>query len=170
LREIHEGDLILCEFHTSYGGYLAATEFSVFVGEAPDELARLHDVAGEIVRMAGELFVPDRTVREIYTAFHEHVDAAGVDFVELGFHGHGLASPEFPAVVYREPDLGMMGLAGIGGMRLRENMVFGLNIDLHDPVWRRDVGVMLGDMVAVTPGAAEYMCKIPLDVFEVPAA
>ena len=47
-------------------------------------------------------------------------------------------------------------------------MVFGLNIDLHDPAWRRDVGVMLGDMVAVTPGGVEYMCQIPLDVFAVP--
>jgi Xaa-Pro aminopeptidase len=170
LRELEEGDLIICEFHTSYGGYLAGTEFSVFVGEPPEQLARVHAVATEIIRMAKELFVPDRPVRDVYSALHQHVVSAGLDFVELGFHGHGLASPEFPTVVYREPDLGVMGQAGIGNIRLRENMVFGLNCDLHDPTWRRDVGVMLGDMVAVRPGGAEYLCDIPLDVFAVPVS
>jgi hypothetical protein len=56
--------------------------------------------------MAGELFVPGRPLREVYTAFHRHVEAAGMDFVELGFRGHGLAGIEFPTVVYREGDLG----------------------------------------------------------------
>lgn len=169
LRELQEGDLIICEFHTSYGGYLAGTEFSVFIGEAPPQLVRLHDAAAEIVRMAKDLFTPGRSVREVHSAFHRYIEGQGFDFIELGFHGHGLASPEFPAVVYREADLGAMWQAGVGNVRLRENMVFGLNIDVHDPAWRRDVGVMLGDMVAVTPDGAEYMCKIPLDAFEVAA-
>jgi Xaa-Pro aminopeptidase len=170
LRTLGEGDLIICEFHTNYGGYLAASEFSVFIGQAPEPLRRVHQVATEVVRMAGELFVPDRPLRDIYTAFHRHVEAAGMDFVELGFHGHGLAGIEFPAVVYREADLRATGQTGIGDIRLRENMVFGLNIDIHDPAWRRDVGVMLGDTVAVKPGGAEYLCNIPLDVFELQVA
>jgi Xaa-Pro aminopeptidase len=167
LRTIGEGDIAICEFHTNYGGYLAATEFSVFVGEAPEELRRVHRVAAEVVALAGELFVPGRTLREVYSAFHGHVEAAGMDFVELGFHGHGLAGIEFPAVVYREADLGPNAQA-LGDLRLRENMVFGLNVDVHDPAWRRDVGVMLGDTVVVKPGRAEYLCEIPLDLFEVP--
>jgi Xaa-Pro aminopeptidase len=165
-RRLEEGDLVICEFHTSYGGYLAGTEFSVFLGEAPPELLRLHEAAATLVRMAGDLFVPDRTVREIYSAFHGYAAESGLDFLELGFHGHGLASPEFPANVYREADMSLLGRPGMGDMRLRENMVFGLNIDIHDPSWRRDVGVMLGDMVRVTPSGAEYMCDIPLDLFE----
>lgn len=168
MRKLDVGDLIICEFHTSYAGYLAGTEFSVFIGEPPAPLTRVHDAAAEIVRMAKDLFVPDRPVREAYSALHSFVDREGIDFVELGFHGHGLTSPEFPAIVYRESDLGMMGQAGIGDIRFREHEVFGLNIDLHDPSWRRDVGVMLGDMVAVTPDGAEYMCNIPLDRWTVP--
>lgn len=168
LREVGEGDLIICEFHTSYGGYLAGTEFSVFVGEAPRELVRVREVANDITRSAKELFVPGRTVGEIYRSWHKRVEDEGLDFIELGFHGHGLASPEFPANVYRDADHDALGLSGIGEMRLREDMVFGLNCDLHDPSWRRDVGVMLGDMVRVTPDGAEYLCDIPLDTFEVP--
>jgi Xaa-Pro aminopeptidase len=166
MRTLAEGDIVLCEFHTCYGGYLAATEFSVFLGEAPSQLVRLHETAAEIVRMAAEVMVADMPLRHAYSAFHSHVERAGLDFLELGFHGHGLASPEFPAVVYREADLGQIGRAGIGDMRFREGMVFGLNIDIHDPSWRRDVGVMLGDMVALGPGGTEYMCEIPLEVFE----
>jgi Xaa-Pro aminopeptidase len=169
MRRLQEGDLVVCEFHTSYGGYLAGTEFSVFLGEAPEELVRVHDAAGELVRMAGDLFVPGRPLREISNAFHGYAEEAGLDFVELGFHGHGLASPEFPAIVYREADNSLLGRRGLGDVRLRENMVFGLNIDLHDPSWRRDVGIQLGDMVRVTPAGAEYLCDIPLDLFELPA-
>jgi Xaa-Pro aminopeptidase len=168
MRELGEGDLIICEFHTSYGGYLAGTEFCAFIGEAPKELLRVREVAGEVVRMAKDLFVPGRTARDVYGAFHQYVDDSGLDFIELGFHGHGLASPEFPAVVHREVDHESLGLAGMGDMRLRENMVLGMNVDLHDPAWRRDVGVMLGEMVRVTPDGAEYLCDVPLDVFELP--
>ena len=166
-RILAEGDLLICEFHTSYGGYLAGTEFSIFIGEAPPELGRVREIAAEVIRMAEDLFVPDRPLREVYSAFHDHVEAAGLDFVELGFHGHGLSGLEFPAAVYREQDLDAIGLAGIGDLRLRENMVFGLNVDLHDPTWRRDVGIMLGDTVVVRPGGAEYLCDIPLELFEV---
>jgi Xaa-Pro aminopeptidase len=168
MRRLAEGDLIVCEFHTSYGGYLAATEFSVFLGEAPPELRRLHQAGAHVIRMARDLFVPGRPLREIYTAFHDYAAGEGLDFVELGFHGHGLSSPEFPAVVYRETDGQLLGRRGLGDVRLHENMVFGLNVDLHDPSWRKDVGVMIGDMVRVTPDGAEYLCDIPLDLFEVP--
>ena len=167
LRKIGEGDLIICEFHTSYGGYLAGTEFSVFVGEAPPELVRVREVANDIIRSAKDLFVPGRTVGEIFRSWHKRADDEGLDFIELGFHGHGMGSPEFPANVYREGDHDALGLSGIGDVRLRADMVFGLNCDLHDPAWRRDVGVMLGDMVRVTPDGAEYLCNIPLETFEV---
>jgi Xaa-Pro aminopeptidase len=166
-RVLAEGDLIISEFHTSYGGYLAHAEFSVFIGEAPDQLRALHDSAAELVRMAEGLFVAGRSVRSAYTAFHEFADAQGLDFVELGFHGHGLSSPEFPASVFRDADQAFIGRQGVGDVRLREDMVFGLNIDIHNPAWRRDVGVMLGDTVAVGGGGAEYLCGIPLDTFEV---
>jgi hypothetical protein len=77
------------------------------------------------------------------------VREAGCSFVELGFHGHGLGSPEFPTVIHASGKGNLDG-RGIGDMVLEENMVFGLNIDIHNPAWRTDVGVMLGDTVVVT--------------------
>ncbi len=169
MRRLAEGDLIVCEFHTSYGGYLAGTEFSVFLGEPPAELRRIHEAGVHVIRMAQDLFVPGRPLREVYTAFHDYAAGEGLDFVELGFHGHGLSSPEFPAVVYRETEGQLLNRPGLGDLRLHENMVFGLNVDLHDPSWRKDVGLMMGDTVRVTPEGAEYLCNTPLDLFAVPA-
>ena len=167
MRELSEGDLVICAFQTSYGGYLASTEFSVFLGEAPPELLRLHEAGAQIIRMAEELFVPERPLREIYTTFHDFTAEEGLDFVKLGFHGQGLASPEFPTMVYRDTPDQPLARRGLGDLRLREDMVFGLSVDLHDPSWRTDVGLMIGDTVRVTPAGGEYLCGIPLDLFEV---
>jgi len=167
-RKLEEGDLIISEFHSAYAGYLAATEFSVFLGEPPEPLQRLHDAAAEIVRMAKDLMLPGEPLIHALSGFHRFIEDQGMDWLELGFHGHGLASPEFPACVYRVEDLGSIGRDGITDMLFRENMVFGINIDIHDPSWRRDVGVMLGDMVGITEHGAEYYCNIPLDTFALP--
>ncbi|MEU9451727.1 Xaa-Pro peptidase family protein [Streptomyces sp. NPDC048277] len=167
-RVLGEGDLIISEFHTSFGGYLAHTEFSVFIGEAPSELRDLHHTAVELARMAESVLIPDATVRSASTALHEFTESEGLDFVELGFHGHGLSSPEFPAAVFRDADQAGIGLQDMGEVRLRENMVFGQNIDIHNPAWRKDVGVMFGGTVVVKSGGAERLCDVPRDVFEVP--
>ncbi|MDX1745325.1 MAG: hypothetical protein R3324_05250, partial [Halobacteriales archaeon] len=95
---------------------------------------------------------------------------ADMDFIELGFHGHGLTSPEFPAVVYPQEPTRMFpeGLAwhlGSGrsqeDVRLEEGMVFGTNIDVHDPEWRDDVGLMFGDTVHVTGDGPELLVETP---------
>jgi Xaa-Pro aminopeptidase len=90
---------------------------------------------------------------------------AGVDWVELGFHGHGLGSPEFPAVVYEE-GYGSKHLNGtaIGDLVLEEGMTFGNNIDLHDSRWRVDVGCMLADFMVVRPGGAECLVGVPREL------
>ncbi|MDP6558903.1 MAG: M24 family metallopeptidase, partial [Candidatus Binatia bacterium] len=53
-RKLEEGDLIICEFHVSYGGYLSAVEFSVCVGDPPKELRELHAVAVECLNACVE--------------------------------------------------------------------------------------------------------------------
>ena len=95
-------------------------------------------------------------------------EKAGLDFVELGFHGHGMASPEFPTVIYR-PGYGPPSLngTGIGDLMFEEGMVFGNNIDLSNPKWKPDVGCMFGDMVVVRENCAERLVDIPLFLPEV---
>ena len=89
------------------------------------------------------------------------VTSRGLDYIELGFHNHGLASADFPTIVYK-PGLGVMAGDGMPHFRLQENMVFGTNIDISNPRWKTDVGVMLGDTFQVTPSGGRALVNIPL--------
>lgn len=163
-RPLAEGDLIVCEFHASYCGYLAATEFSLYLGSPPRELERIHAVAVECLHAYREAMRPGVTLGEAWRAVREPCGAADLDFLELGFHGHGLASPEWPTVVYKEGS-GPLGGDGLEEVELEEGMVFGINIDLFDPRWKPNVGVQLGDTVVVEPSGGEFLVGTPVDVF-----
>ncbi len=166
MRPLRVGDVVLTEFHTQFGGYLAATEFSVYIGKkAPPKLLDIHKVCVECLHASAEALVPGNTVREAWEAVCRPAEKAGMDFVELGFHGHGLASPEFPCVVYR-PGYGQptMNGAKTGNLVLEEGMVLGNNIDLFNPAWKPDVGCVFGDMMVVRKGGAQKMVNVPLEM------
>lgn len=122
----------------------------------------------ECLEASLEVMKPGNTVRQAWEAIRAPAEKAGLDFVELGFHGHGMASPEFPTVIYR-PGYGPPSLNGAGYEEFvfEENMVFGNNIDLFDPAWRPDIGCMFGDMVVVRGNRAERLVDIPLYLPEV---
>lgn len=164
-RRLREGDLVITEFHASYGGYLTAAEFSVFVGDPPRALLDLHEIAVECLNEGFGSFRPGVTLRELLEAIRKPAARAGVDYVELGFHGHGLASPEFPAIVHKPNiDNGVAIRATgsrIGDLELKPGMVFGTNIDIHNPDWKPDVGIMLGDTVLVTENGPRRLVEVP---------
>ena len=175
-RVLQEGDLIITEFHTSYGGYLTAVEKSVYIGKPPKELRRIHDVAIECFQNGIEHFRPGTKLNDILEGFRSPVYKAKMDYIEIGFHGHGLSSPEFPAITYppkkKKEEIGehqrigresLSGEGGIESLEIRENMVFGTNIDIHDPNWRNDVGIMLGDTIWVTKDGPYRLVKTPLE-------
>ncbi len=166
MRPLQQGDIVINEFHTQYCGYLAAAEFTVYLGKkAPAQLVNIHKVCVECLHASQEALVPGNTLRQAWEAIRRPAEKAGMDFVELGFHGHGLASPEFPTVVYR-PGFGSdtMNGARLGDLVLEENMVFGNNIDVFDPRWKPDVGCMYGDMMVVKKGGAQKMVNTPLEM------
>ena len=65
------------------------------MGPPPRELARIHAVAVESLQRGVERLRPGVTLREAWEAFRRPVHEAGMDYIECGFHGHGLGSPEF---------------------------------------------------------------------------
>ena len=155
-RPLAEGDLLVCEFHAGYGGYLAAAEFSLHLGRPPAQLERIHAVAAECLSLYPAAMRPGARLGDVWRTVREPCRAAGLDFLELGFHGHGLASPEWPTVVYKE-GAGPLGGDGLEDVELEEGMVFGINIDLFDPGWKPNVGIQLGDTVAVTASGGELL-------------
>jgi Xaa-Pro aminopeptidase len=164
-RPLQKGDLIITELHANWGGYLAGAEFSVHIGKPPDQLKKIHGASVQCLEKLVEKMRVGNTYRDVWESVREVCDRAGMDFVELGFHGHGLASPEFPCWVYR-PHAPILSGKNFADLEIRENMVFGTNIDLHDPRWRKDVGLMLGDMLHVTKDGARRLVNVPLDFLE----
>lgn len=165
-RPLAEGDIVIAEWHTKYGGYRCHTEYSVYVGrEAPAELRKIWDVSVECLEASKKALVAGRTIREAVAMIREPVERIGYDFVELGFHAMGLASPEFPTVIYRE-GYGYDATNGskIGDFVLEEGMCFGNNIDVHNARWKPDVGCMLSDFMVVRPGEAECLIGTPTEI------
>lgn len=166
MRPLAEGDNVIAEFHTKYGGYLVHAEYTVHVGRrVPDRLQRIWDVAVECLDVSQQMMRPGVTVRELLDALRRPAARAGLEWVELGFHAMGLVSPEFPTVVY-ESGFGISTADGsrIGDLELQEGMVFGNNIDLFDPTWKPDVGCMLSDCMVVREGGAELLVGTPRTV------
>lgn len=168
-RAFETGDLIMTEFHTSYGGYLTGAEKSVFVGNPPKELRRIHDVAVACLETGIEKLRPGVSVGEAAEAFRAPARKANMEFIELGFHGHGLSSPEFPrAATFPSERLrvgkGAGPFFGLGSAVLKENMVVATNVDIHDPLWRKDVGIMgPSDTIWITSTGPVRLVGTPLD-------
>ncbi|MEU9546573.1 M24 family metallopeptidase [Streptomyces mirabilis] len=165
-RPLQDGDLIVTEWHTKYGGYRCHTEYTVYVGKrAPDQLLRLWDVAWECLEASRSALTTGRTIREALEILRLPARKADVDWAELGFHAMGLESPEFPTVVY-ENGRGNETLNGhnISDLVLETGMAFGNNIDLHDSTWRPDIGVMLSDFMVVRPDQAECLVGTPREI------
>lgn len=169
-RTLEADDVIITEYHGNWGGNLVAGEKSVFLGDPPEELQAIHEVCLQCQENAMENFYPGTRLEDLWEAIRAPVKEADMDFVELGFHGHGLGSPEYPSTVYpQEPTetypegLAWNALSGYGleDMQLRPGMVFGTNIDVHDPSWRKDIGLMYGDTVLVTEDGPEKLIDMP---------
>lgn len=163
MRNLKLGDLAICEFHSVYGGYMAGAEYSTFLGTPPPELVEIHDASMESIQAACETAKPGVEFHTLWEAIRKPILDRGFDFCELGFHGHGLASPEYPLSVYREEDKGVMAGSRISDLEIEEDMVICLNIDVHNPAWRKDVGMMYGDMLHIAKDGAIKMINVPTE-------
>jgi Xaa-Pro aminopeptidase len=168
-RPFKEGDLIIAEFHSSYGGYLTGCEKSVYIGKPPRELQNIHAVAVECLEKGIQKLKPGVAIGEAAEGFREPARKAKMDYIELGFHGHGLSSPEFPrSATYPSEKLntnrGTGPFSGFGLTELKENMVVAVNIDIHDPAWRKDVGIMgPADTIWITAKGPVRLVGTPTD-------
>jgi Xaa-Pro aminopeptidase len=162
---LEKGDIIVVEYHSRYAGYLIAVEHSVSLGEPSKEFQEIHKVSEECFYRGIEKLRPGVLFSEVVEAFRAPADEAGMAYVELGIHGHGLSSPEFPTTVFggRGGIWHEHGLAKVPNVMLEENMVFGTNIDLHNPNWRKDTGLMVGDTMLVTRNGPRKMTRVPLE-------
>ena len=160
-RVLQHGDVVISETHSKYGGYMTQVEIPVCIGEPPAAYRKLFDVAVECLHVAMEHLKPGVPIIEACLAEKKLMKKYGYQWLELGFHGHGLGSPEMPAPIY------MMGMEtfrpnyqSAEDTILQENMVLATNIDIQDPAFRYDVGITYCNTLIVKP-QPELLCNIP---------
>ena len=167
MRMLRPRDIIMTEFHSNYGGYLTGCEKSVFLGKPPHQLKELHELCLEAFDQGTAAMKPGNLFKDAVDAFRKPVLKAKKDFIELGLHGHGIGSPEFPTRVYKASSSHTLAGSAVDTIVLQENMVFGTNIDIHDPGWRMDVGLMFGDTVVVTAAGPRSLINTPRELEKV---
>lgn len=164
-RRLEQGDIIVCEYHACYKGYLTGAEISIALGEPRREYQEIHRVCYESQTHGMAAMKPGALLAEAVQAFRQPVMDADFGSVECGFHGHGLASPEFPSCMYG----GTAGswrkhaYARIPAIHFQENMVFATATDLYDPKWNKDTGLMMGRTVLITVAGPKEVTGIPLE-------
>jgi Xaa-Pro aminopeptidase len=165
-RQIQPGDIIITEYHSSYAGYLIASEHSFSLGEPDPAFRRLHGVMEECFSEGMASMTVGTPFSDVIAAYRAPADRNGMAYVELGIHGHGLGSCEPPTTVFG----GQSGilhdhfLGQIPDVALADGMVFGQNIDVHDPSFNPNAGLMLGDTVWVTRDGPRKMTRIPAEL------
>lgn len=164
-RVLEQGDILVCEYHAKYAGYLTGAELSVSIGTPAPLYRDLHRVCVESQKHGIAEMRPGNQMSRAVAGFRQPIIDAGFGSVECGLHGHGLASPEFPSCMY----------GGIGGewhshpyarvpeIEFAPGMVFGTASDLHDPHQNRNTGIMAGRTILITPDGPEELTGIPLD-------
>ncbi|MDP2718349.1 MAG: Xaa-Pro peptidase family protein [Dehalococcoidia bacterium] len=165
-KPLEKGDMVVTEWHSNYGGYQVGVEHSLSLGEPDARYREIHKVCEEVFDAVMKNLKPGVTMEKVIEAMRKTVEQAGMTYVEVGLHGHGLGSPEFPTVVFGGPNC-LVGEHPLGKMPpivIRENMVFGINIDINNPKWRKDSGLMAGDTVVVTRSGARKLTSIPVEL------
>jgi Xaa-Pro aminopeptidase len=159
-RKLQEGDLIVTEFHTNYGGYLAAAETSVFIGKPPERLRQIWDMAVNCVKSGTDKMKPGVRVEEAWQAFYKPLQGTSMVPFSMGFSAHALSSGDFPSSMHPPKTAAEQCTATL---ELRENMTLCTVADIYDPNWRDDVGIMFGDTVLITKDGAQTLVNVPLE-------
>ena len=171
-RVLEKGDVVTTEYHGNYGGYNHATEHSISLGEPRKEYLKIEQVCEEVFNAEVEALRVGATLEEVEKKIRAPVRKAGMMYAECGIHGHGLSSPELATFVYGPPSECLYGEAvsinQVIPFELKENMVFGMNIDISDPRWNKKAGLMLGDTLVVTKNGGRKLSKIPVELTVVP--
>jgi Xaa-Pro aminopeptidase len=165
-RQLEPGDLLVVEYHSNYNGYISGIEHSVSIGEPRKEYKEIHEICLESQKSGIGKMRAGNSLIEVVDAFRAPILEAGMNFVECGIHGHGLASPEFPSCMYggMSEEWGWHPYAMIPPIELQENMVFGTASDVFNPRWKGNTGLMLGDTVLVTTEGPVKLCQAPSEL------
>jgi Xaa-Pro dipeptidase len=163
MRPLEKGDLITCEMHPKFGGYCTHVERTFCLGTP--EYRKIYAACLEAYARGMALFTPGAKISEAMNAVKDLVDRKRLGFCELGIHGHGISSLEYPRFRHHAPPgADKRALAAVGDC-FQPGMVFAFNIDLVDPRWRGGkTGCVFAETVLITEGEARRLHHFPTDL------
>ncbi len=167
-RLLQQGDMVITEFHPTYGGYMVHAEKTVFLGRPPEELAQVYSVACQSLQSGLKAMQVGSPFNEVVQEARRPVTESGMGFMESGVGQHGLTSGGFPggSVFPEVPGTKRKGNVA-RGFRIQPGMVFNQIADIYDPRWRPNVGVQMADTVLIEVNGPRRLCGPPLELEQV---
>lgn len=163
-RPMERGDLIICEMHPKYGGYCTHVERTFCLGEPAPEYRRIYENGILRAYQHGlDGFGPGVSMVEVMDGVRRIIEEGGFAVCEVGIHGHGLASQEYPR--YRHHlKVADVNIFNSMGKELEPGMVFAFNIDLIDPGWRNgETGCVFAETILITDDGCRRMHSFPTE-------
>lgn len=165
-RKLKKDDVVSIELHSKYGGYLGHGERCVFLSKPNNHFERIHEVTIDTAEVALDHLRSGESLEDLASAMAEPVKKANLGVTEMGVHGHGVSSGEYPT--FLQFPFHYPGADKPFPFSLKENMVFGLTVDLYDPKFRNGTtGLMYADTVLVTSKKGRRLTKLPLGIMQV---
>ena len=143
------------DVHPMYKRYLSDTSRNAFLGRLDGEYGRICEVVVEAANVAIDAMVPGAIVGDVYEAYHEVIERAGIEGHPGPPLGHGLGTINFRgAVDAREESIGPSGEHGHSHSAL--------------PIQARVRGLVVESPVLVKRPRAEVLTNLPLEPIEIP--
>jgi Xaa-Pro dipeptidase len=162
-RPIARDDLIICEMHPKYGGYFTHVERTFCLGEPEKQQLAIYDGCIAAYQCGLKGFGPGKKISTAMEAVREEIEARGLALCEVGIHGHGLASLEYPRYRHHAIAADREAIKVVGD-EFRPGMVFAFNIDLFDPKWRGGkTGCVFAETIEITADGARRMHTFPME-------
>ena len=122
-REIEDGDVVVVDFGTVYGGYVSDITRTFLIGNVPSEMKRIYEVVREAQEVGIKALSAGKSCREVDEAVRSYIESKGYGefFVHSTGHGIGVEVHESPTLSRRSNEI------------LKKNMVVTVEPGIYIP-------------------------------------
>ena len=122
-REIKDGDVVVVDFGTVYGGYVSDITRTFLVGNVPSEIKRIYEVVREAQSIGIKTLKAGKSCREVDEAVRSYIESKGYGefFVHSTGHGIGIEVHEAPTLSSKSNEI------------LKKNMVVTVEPGIYVP-------------------------------------
>lgn len=151
-RKLKKGDMIVADVGAGYGGYTSDMTRWAVIGEAPQQMKKLYDLAVQSTTAVDKAIKPGIPICDLAKVANEPFAKAGfpMAIARVG-HGLGLDSHELPSLGNENTDL------------LQPGMV----VTIEPCLLYNEYIVWVEDVIAVTETGYKNLTPIPKDLWEI---